>query len=138
MKARLKEIEIQALFEIDAASTQQALEGIRAKYLSRKGVLSQLYKELGSVDEQDRPAIGQEINRLKAIFEQDIKQKAHELYGKTGLTESEVFDTTMPGVCPEIGKKHPITKTIDDICGVFSRMGFAIICLLYTSDAADE
>ncbi len=127
MKERLKEIEIQALSEIDAASTRQALEVIRAKYLSRKGVLSRLYKELGSVDEQDRPAIGQGINRLKAIFEQDIAQRLHELSAKTGPAESEAFDITMPGIYPDIGKKHPITKTIDDICGVFSRMGFAII-----------
>jgi phenylalanyl-tRNA synthetase alpha chain len=127
VKERLKAIEAQALSEIDAAATKQALEEIGLRYLSRKGVLSRLYKELLSIDKKNRPAIGQEINRLKLVFEQDIKQRMRELYGRTGPARGETFDVTMPGILPDIGKRHPITKTIDEICRVFSHMGFAMI-----------
>lgn len=127
MKERLKQIEQQALSEIDSALTQQALEEVRTKYLSRKGVLSNLYKELARADAQERPAIGQELNRLKAIFEQDIQQRANELSAHTAPNKGMSFDATMPGIMPDIGTEHPITKTIENICRIFSHMGFAVI-----------
>jgi phenylalanyl-tRNA synthetase alpha chain len=127
VKERLRQIEQQALSEIDAASTGQALEDVRAKYLGRKGILSQLYKELAAVNAQDRPAIGCELNRIKTVFAQDIQQRADELSLKTSSKTHKTFDATMPGIMPDIGVEHPITKTIDEICGIFSHMGFAVI-----------
>jgi phenylalanyl-tRNA synthetase alpha chain len=127
VKERLRQIEKQALSEIDAALTGQALEEVRVKYLSRKGILAQLYKELAAVDAQDRPAIGSALNRFKTTFAQDIQQRADELSSKITSNANKDFDVTMPGTIPDIGVEHPITKTIDEICGIFSHMGFAVI-----------
>jgi phenylalanyl-tRNA synthetase alpha chain len=127
LKERLSHIEKQALSEIDRASTQQEIEAVRLQYLGRKGVIAQLYKELGALDVNDRPAAGQAVNKFKSILEQDIIQRANEISAKTGTKPADAFDATMPGIVPAIGRPHPITKTINDISDIFFHMGFAII-----------
>ncbi|MCM8775848.1 MAG: phenylalanine--tRNA ligase subunit alpha, partial [Candidatus Omnitrophica bacterium] len=41
--------------------------------------------------------------------------------------EAEIFDETLPGICRPIGRVHPISQTVDEICGVFERLGFEIV-----------
>jgi phenylalanyl-tRNA synthetase alpha chain len=127
VKSRLDSIESDAIAEIDCAKTQQALEQIKIKYLGRKGIVTQIYKELGGLDAQDRPATGQALNRLKDILAQDIDQRRQELSALEGVSHAQRYDITMPGTGHVPGKPHPITQTLNDICDVFSHMGFAII-----------
>jgi phenylalanyl-tRNA synthetase alpha chain len=124
---RLKEIETLALSEIEAAFTPQGLEAVRAKYLSRKGVFAVLYKELAACGAQARPVLGQRLNGLKFVVEEALKKKAAALSSGSRPACREMFDATMPGICPPIGKGHLITKIIGDICGIFSRMGFGVV-----------
>jgi phenylalanyl-tRNA synthetase alpha chain len=123
----LDAIEKDAIKAIELAKTQQELDHIQIQYLGRKGIVSQLYKELGALDAQERPAAGQAINRLKEVLSQDIHQREQELRSQAGPSHAKRYDITMPGIGHVPGRLHPITKTIDDICDVFSHMGFAVI-----------
>ncbi|MDD5504780.1 MAG: phenylalanine--tRNA ligase subunit alpha [Candidatus Omnitrophica bacterium] len=127
MENRLRELEKLALLDIKAVSTQQEFEMARAKYLGRKGAFSVLYKELAACSPQERPALGQKLNKLKSVLEEEFKNKANVLSRGSCQARQDTFDATMPGICPLVGKTHLITKTIDDICGIFSCMGFGIV-----------
>ncbi len=127
MRQRLRNIEEQANADIDSASTPEELEQVRLRYLSRKGIIAQCFKELGSVPQEERPAIGQAINKLKDALSRDIEQREGELASSAGAPETAGIDITMPGAKPDIGGLHPVTTTLQDICGVFSHMGFAIV-----------
>lgn len=127
MEEKLRSIEKDACRDIDSANTQTELEQVRIKYLSRKGIVARCFKELGHVPEDKRPAIGQAINRLKKVLAQDIGQRKAELISTAGETKNPALDITMPGIKPEIGGLHPVTKTLDGICGIFSHMGFAVV-----------
>jgi phenylalanyl-tRNA synthetase alpha chain len=127
VKDRLDAIEKDAIAEIDFAKTRQELECIKIKYLGRKGLVTQLYKELGKLEAQGRPAMGQALNRLKNVLAQDIGQREQEFGCQAGTAHTKRYDITMPGKGHVPGKLHPITQTLDDISDVFSHMGFAII-----------
>ncbi len=104
----------------------QALEEIRVFYLGRKGKVANLFRELGSVPEAERPRFGQALNKLKEFVEAQIRQKEESFGTKTTRIDS-VFDSTLPGVRPRIGGLHPITQTIREISDIFLRLGFEIV-----------
>lgn len=126
MEEKLKEIELQAQKDIDSAGTPDELDTLKIKYLGRKGIVAELFKELKDVPAEQKPSFGQGINRLKGILDEELKQRAEEIGSKQALAE-DLLDVTMPGEKPGIGTLHPITKTINDICGLFSHMGFAVV-----------
>ncbi len=60
----LDELEKQALQEIAAADVA-VLDDVRVRYLGKKGLLTEQLKQLGKLPAAERPAAGQEINRVK-------------------------------------------------------------------------
>jgi phenylalanyl-tRNA synthetase alpha chain len=127
MKEKIKSIETQAQQEIDAVASIDELNQLKIKYLSRKGVVSVLFKELSAVSETERPAAGEAINRLKEVLDQEFRQRSDEIIAKQATQEIREIDITMPAAKPQIGELHPITKTIEDICEVFTHMGFTVL-----------
>ena len=49
------------------SSGELSLEDVRVKYLGRKGVVVGLFSQMGSVSNEDRPALGSQLNSLKLI-----------------------------------------------------------------------
>jgi len=121
---------IQASIETELANTHssQALEQLRVKYLGRKGVFAELTATIPTLSVAERPAFGQKVNavknRITALFEE--KQKS--LHAASGKAVSEEgVDISMPGIAQDLGTLHPITQVIDEICGIFTRMGFIVV-----------
>jgi phenylalanyl-tRNA synthetase alpha chain len=124
---KLKNIEQQALKDIDSADTPQALEEVKVKYLGRKGIVSSLFKELAGTGQKEKAILGKGINSLKGLLAQELDQRRGEILSKRKHSQAIAADMTMPGTDPNIGNLHPITKTMQDICGVFSHMWFAVV-----------
>ncbi|MFC1808076.1 phenylalanine--tRNA ligase subunit alpha [Candidatus Omnitrophota bacterium] len=127
MSEKIRKLQELASSDINSAQSPEELDALKIQYLGRKGVLTQLFKELGSLPADEKPAFGQAINKLKQSIDGDIKLRAQEIADTVGKQNSSDIDVTMPGTLPEIGSLHPLTKTIQDICSIFSRMGFAVI-----------
>ncbi|NQT95737.1 MAG: phenylalanine--tRNA ligase subunit alpha [Candidatus Omnitrophica bacterium] len=124
---RLKRVEEEAIREIDATTSLDELETVKIKYLSRKGIVSQLFKDLPNIQEDEKPSFGKGINRLKELLNQELKQRSDKILSESGSELAEAVDITMPAPRRDIGVLHPITKTMKEICDVFSHMGFAVV-----------
>jgi phenylalanyl-tRNA synthetase alpha chain len=113
--------------EITQVNSSAALEELRVKYLGRKGLLAQLTSSIPALPPEQRGTFGQQVNALKnkllALFNE--KQKA--LAGRPEDSNQVVCDISMPGVVQELGRLHPITQVIDEICAIFGRMGFSVV-----------
>ncbi len=123
MHDRIKRLEAEALAFIKKAETTQALETARIKYLGRNGELAMLMSQLGSLSKEERPEIGKIANEVKNHLTLLLAEK------KRALTEQEATptaktDVTMPGRRLWLGRKHPITQTMDEILAIFFGMGF--------------
>jgi phenylalanyl-tRNA synthetase alpha chain len=128
MRKMLEEIKAQALRAIEEASDPAALEALRVKYLGKKGELTSVLKQMGSLSAEERPVIGQLANALREMLEQALSDKVSAL--QESLLEarlrSEAIDVTIPGKKIALGAKHPIKIVWDEAVDIFIGMGFQV------------
>ncbi len=127
MKDQIRQVQENALSEIAASSNEAAaIEAIRIKYLGRKGAVTELFKNMGSVPASEKPEMGQLLNALKNAVTDAIDEK---LRNSTAAGEEtlEKIDITLPGISRKQGHIHPITKTIYEICDMFVSIGFRVV-----------
>jgi phenylalanyl-tRNA synthetase alpha chain len=113
--------------EIGKTGSAEELEALRLKYLGRKGLIARLTGSIPALAAQERAKFGQQVNILKnrVISLIDEKQKALAIEPAESLPSA--VDISMPGVRRDIGRLHPITQVIDEICAVFTRIGFSVV-----------
>jgi len=102
-----------------------SLEDLRIKFLSRKGLVSQLFESLKDVTKEDKPIVGQALNQLK-IHTQSKFDELKEKLEKGQKTSDEFVDLTLPGRKRVIGSKHILTQTLDEIKNIFRGLGFSV------------
>ena len=104
--------------------TRDDAESFRIRYLSKKGIIADLFKDFKQVPPNQKKTIGQKINELK--------QKAQEKYdvfieisGRPSR-EGDYMDLTRPGDPNPTGTRHPVSIVRKEIIDIFSRAGFVI------------
>ncbi len=112
--------------DIEKIDSPAALEEVRVKYLGRKGLIAQLTHTIPSLPQEQRKSLGQEVNTLKAKILSLLDEKEKSITGKKEIIPS-YSDISLPGLAQDLGHLHPITQITDEICGIFSRMGFIVI-----------
>lgn len=127
MRDRLNKLKTQALEAIESTSDEEALEDIRVKVLGRKGELTLVLKTIGRLPPEERPEVGQLANRLKKEIEQSIKARKEALKGLHRKSQIKGLDLTLPGRCRPLGRLHPITQVMGEVCYIFERMGFTVV-----------
>ena len=126
MKDKLLELEKLAISKIESISSPQELEAFRVEYLGKKGVLTSLMKQVGRLTPEERPEAGKLANLIKNNLTE--RYEAAENVLLTGKIPGEgVLDVTLPGRRPARGHLHPITLVVQEVCRIFSTMGFRIV-----------
>lgn len=122
----LRASSIQTILDCDNA---ERLEALRVKYLGKKGELTAILRQMGSLSAEERPAMGQLANQLRSDIEAAIEKRKNEL--SSVLLEqklkSEALDVTLPGEPVHLGHKHPMYNVLDQIKDIFVGMGFEIV-----------
>ena len=125
MNWNFEEIQAKAQQEIATARDQQALEEFRIRYLGRKGLLSEIYVSLASASPQEKPLIGKGANILKNFLNEALKKKKKDLQARESGPRENV-DVTLPGASKTLGHEHVISQTLEEVCGIFEELGFAV------------
>ncbi|MFC2007539.1 phenylalanine--tRNA ligase subunit alpha [Chloroflexota bacterium] len=126
MQQQLEELKSKALQELEGISNAKELEIWRVNYLGKKGSLTGILRSLGTLPVEERKAVGGSANQVKNILEDELKQKEQSLREMqlATATRKEAIDITLPGRPFPTGRLHPITQTIDEMCDIFTSMGF--------------
>ena len=123
---KLRESSIKEILDCDNA---ERLEAMRVRYLGKKGELTAVLRQMGSLSAEERPAMGQLANQLRADIEAAIEKRRAEL--SAAMMEhrlaSEAVDVTLPGVDRRMGHKHPMYNVLDQLKDIFVGMGFEIL-----------
>ena len=128
MVERIKAIEQEALGALESVNDLTALDQLRVRYLGKKGLLTELTRNLGSLSPEERPRFGAALNEVKTKIEDLINNKKSILENAavSQKLKGEVLDITLPGVGVKRGKLHPITQVMDELIDIFQRLGFSI------------
>jgi len=116
---------------IDRAADPAALEAVRVGALGRKGAVTELMKNLASMDAEARRAYGAKVNALKDALSAQIEARRAVLDAAAlgQRLAAETVDLSLPAR-PELpdlpGRIHPISQTIDEVIAIFGEMGFAV------------
>ena len=128
MHISLEKILNDAKEQIQKAASLAAAEEIRVKMLGKKGELTEILRSMGKLDPEERKEIGQKANLVRKEIEDLLEEKFEQV--KAAAREAqfklEKIDVTEPGRSVNLGVKHPITITIDEISRVFMSMGFSL------------
>jgi phenylalanyl-tRNA synthetase alpha chain len=114
------------LIEITSFSTQKhdELESFRIKYLSKKGVISELFEDFRNVSSEEKREIGQKLNTLKEKALEKYNSLKNELPETNDLADSA--DLSRPAFPYPAGSRHPISIVRNEIISIFSRIGFVV------------
>ena len=112
------------LSELSSATDDSSkLSDLYNKYLGRKGLVSDLFSDLSTVESKDKPMVGQKINLLRSSIQKSFDQ-FNLIKNKT--KNSSDIDFTLPGNHFFEGNIHPITKVLNDISDIFKSIGFSV------------
>jgi phenylalanyl-tRNA synthetase alpha chain len=129
MLERLKDLRARALEELKAVGNARELELWRIRYLGKKSDLTQVLRSLSALALEERRQAGAEANQVKRVLESGLEEKSRLLQEVilTSHREARELDVTLPGRPFPIGRLHPTTQTLKEICHVFQNMGFQVI-----------
>jgi phenylalanyl-tRNA synthetase alpha chain len=125
---QLQQLQKDAQTALAQANTTEATREWYSEYLSRKGRLTGILRNLGSLSAEERPLIGKVANEVKAVLENALQER------QTAIAQAELetvrraesVDVTLPGRPQNLGKLHITTRALRDIYAIFTAMGFQI------------
>jgi len=125
---QLEELKVNALQELEDIHNIKELESWRVHYLGRKSHLTNILRRLAALSLEDKKAVGALANEVKSYLEDSLRQKGQVLRELELVTsaEGEHIDITLPGRHLPMGRLHPITQTLNEICDIFVSMGFQV------------
>src|SRR6266478_6352309 len=125
--AELDRLAAELVRELGGLATEQEIRAAQARYLGKKGRLSEAMKALGRLPGEDRPAVGEAANRAKGSIEAAVGARLAALAeAALGADLARVLDVTLPGRGPRLGTLHPLTLVRREIEQIFLGLGFEV------------
>lgn len=105
----------------------ESLEKYRISFMGRKGRIAAIMSQLSKIPPGERPRAGQKANSVKEELVGMLQARKGELEEKAENSLVENFDPSMPGRSFWNGSLHPVTQVMEDICNIFTKLGFEIV-----------
>jgi phenylalanyl-tRNA synthetase alpha chain len=112
--------------QISSVKKQEELKKIKSEYIGRKGIITQMLKNITSLPEGDKPKIGQLLNQAKGEFQRAILEKEKEIFQEEA-GRVEQIDLSIPGRNFKLGTIHPVELILKATEDIFLGMGFCVV-----------
>ena len=129
MQTQLNKILEDAKAKLKEVDTQAQVDEVRVRVLGKKGKLTEILRGMGKLSPEERKTTGQMANAVRSEIEKMLDAKFAEVKeaAKKAQFKLEKIDVTEPGRPTDLGVKHPLTITMEEISKVFMNMGFSIV-----------
>ncbi len=115
---------IQEIVNFEVSNAEEA-DQFRIKFLSRKGLLNDLFEDFKKVDNASKREVGQKLNELKSIA-QSRSNEFKERFEAGSSSISKDLDLSLPSEVSELGSRHPLSLVRKEIIDIFSHIGFTV------------
>ena len=118
----------EAKLVFDGVAEAAQLEQVKARYLGKNGVLTELLKNLGKLPADQRPAEGARINQAKVQVEVLLAARREAIQSQSleAQLAQEALDVTLAGRGRALGGIHPVMRTWQRVEDIFHSIGFDI------------
>lgn len=122
MQTKIQEL----LAEVQALTAQSAaeVEELRIKYISKKGLIPQLFDEFKSIPNEEKRLVGQQLNQLKELATNKLNDLRLSCSQQSSVERS--IDWSRSAYPSPLGTRHPLTLVQQEITDIFARLGFSI------------
>lgn len=129
MQQKLEEIRVAAKTALTLAEDVKAVDELRVRYLGKKGEITAILKQMGSLSAEERPKMGQLANEVRADIENAVAAALNEMNEKALKLrlEKEALDVSIPGKQDDVGSLHPLNSTLNKLIDIFKSMGFDVV-----------
>jgi phenylalanyl-tRNA synthetase alpha chain len=129
MLKKLDEIKYRANDELSSLHSLKELDAWRVRHLGRKSELTQVLRGLAALSLEERKAIGASANEIRVLLEKALNDKRAALKDEELATAIERgrIDVTLPGRPIPLGRLHPTTQMVREICDIFVALGFQVV-----------
>lgn len=130
MQNQINQLLAEAKQAITAAPDLTALDQIRTQFLGKKGQLTELLKNVGTLPGDQRAAMGQLVNVTKQTLMTELKLRDDALKAETlaRKLQNETIDVTLPGrATQQMGSLHPVSRILNRVEALFTSIGFTIV-----------
>ncbi len=114
--------------EIDrfTVTDKEQLEQFRLRFISRKGLVTELFDQLKTVAPDERRAVGQQLNTIKNFAQERFQAFTQQLEEQSSVNNTPAIDLTLPGIPYQTGAIHPLSAVRQRIIQIFERIGFNV------------
>lgn len=129
MEENLKQSLSKAQNEIEAADSLEVLEKIRVSYLGKKGIITDLKKNISKLPNEEKPMAGKLINETSTKIENALLEKSEILKEELlkEKVEEETIDVTAHFERHDSGHLALINQTLEELESIFQNMGFDVV-----------
>jgi phenylalanyl-tRNA synthetase alpha chain len=124
MQQQIEEIKSQIeTFKIDS---KDSLESFRLKFISKKGLVTNLFDQLKNIPAEDRKLVGKDLNELKNLSQEIFETAQTQIENSTEKAIKPSVDLTLPTTPNLSGTAHPLNIVKWRIIEIFEKMGFSV------------
>ena len=124
MDKAIKKVKTSFQSDLKSCKTSEDLEQFRIKYLGRRGQLTDLFNQFGTLSNKDKPKYGKTLNVLKSDLTTSYNEKLTVLNLDQGNDDKRDF--SLPGYALPKGNIHPLEHVTDEIKSIFQSIGFSV------------
>ena len=122
-------IENDILNKLKNIKDRNSLDLVKTEIFGKKGILTELFKKIGSLNQDQKKEYASKLNYLKIKATEIIEKKVIE-FDQLEINKklkNEKIDITLPGRPFFSGKIHPVSQVIDEVTSIFSFLSFLSI-----------
>lgn len=109
-----------------SANTQEEVENLRIKYLSKKGQVTALFEAFRAVPKEEKALFGQALNLLRQKTEARINTLRQTMADAVASAVVRDDLTRTPDPAAQLGARHPLSLVREEIIDIFTRIGFTV------------
>ncbi len=115
--------------DLAAATTAEAVEQARIKYLGKKGIITTLAKntDFSKLTPEEKKSFGSKLNELKSFAENALSVAKESVANAAPAKKATGLDLTLPGTGRTLGSLHPISLIQMELEAIFQGMGFTVV-----------
>jgi len=122
------QIESDILNKIKNVSNRSSYETVKTEIFGKKGIITELFNKIRSLDQSQRKEYASKLNNLKTKVTEILEKKLID-FDQSEINKklkNEKIDITLPGRTYFSGKIHPVSQVIDEVTSIFAEIGFSV------------